>query len=432
MKVFIGPVEIAGLGAGWRDGLRAIGHQADLVCAYRHRFGYDNEAAPSRVAALWRRLGSWRAELPRRRFLAKSVAFALQQLAGWVVLLWALRRYDAFVFLSGETITNTRAELALLRAAGRRVIMVFVGSDARPACIDGALFPADRTFDPAAALAVMRRQIRRMRRLERGCDICVNAPATAHLHRRPFVNWFAIGIARVVAAAPEPPPQRAVVRLLHSPSHPALKGSARIQDIVARLAERGLPVELTTIVGRPNAEVIAALRDCDLVLDQLYSDTPAAGFATEGAGLGRPVLVGGYRAGAAIVRDLAGLGMPPTRYVHPDDFESELERLVRDAAERHALGRAAHAFISTQWNAAAVAQRLARVLQGDVPAPWWCEPSQVDYLHGCGLPDGVARAHVGAMLRRFGPAALDFAEDRPALRTAFAAFGQAGPAERTP
>jgi hypothetical protein len=219
------------------------------------------------------------------------------------------------------------------------------------------------------------------------------------------------------------------VRLLHSPSHPALKGTERIRAMVERLAARGLPVELTTIQGRPNAEVLAALRDCDLVLDQLYSDTPAAGFATEGAGLGRPVLVGGYRAGAGIARDLAGLGVPPTRYVHPDAFEAELERLVCDRAERESLGRAAHAFVATQWTAEAVAQRLACVLQGDVPAHWWCEPGDVDHLHGCGLPEEVARSHVRALLARFGRAALAFADDRPALRDAFAAFARTGGAE---
>ena len=47
------------------------------------------------------------------------------------------RRYDAFVFLYGETITNTGFELTLLRWLGKRTVVVFVGSDARPPYIDG-------------------------------------------------------------------------------------------------------------------------------------------------------------------------------------------------------------------------------------------------------------------------------------------------------
>ncbi len=139
MRIFIGPVEVAGLGAGWARGLRAIGMRADLVCAYRHPFTYSNDAPPGRATRTWARVGTWRAGLPRQRLFAKSFAILLQHVISWWVLAWALPRYDAFVFLYGETITNTRAELTLLRAAGKRVVVVFVGSDARPPYIDGGL-----------------------------------------------------------------------------------------------------------------------------------------------------------------------------------------------------------------------------------------------------------------------------------------------------
>ena len=149
------------------------------------------------------------------------------------------------------------------------------------------------------------------------------------------------------------------------------------------------------------------MRDCDLVVDQLYSDTPMAGFATEGASLGCAVLVGGYRA-AAVARDLAGLPAPPTCYVRPEDFEAALEQLVRDHAARESLGAAARAFVAEQWPHAAVAQRLARVLRGDVPEAWWCDPAQVDHLHGCGLSEAScarACARASRPLRRLGTAA---------------------------
>ncbi len=422
MRVFIGPLEVAGLGAGWVEGLRAAGLQADLVCAYRHPFAYSDAAPPGMAARAWARLGSWRVALPRRRLLAKACAFAGQQVLGWWVLAWAMRRYDAFIFLYGETITNTRAELALLRAAGKRVVVVFVGSDARPPYIDGGLFPSDRPFDAEAARRATRRQRLKVARLERGASVCINAPATAHFLRRRFVNWFALGIPRHVPQVASQPTRRTVLRLLHSPSHPALKGTAQIRAMVERLRARGLAVELMTIEGRPNAEVLQAMRDCDVVLDQLYSDTPMAGFATEGASLGCAVLVGGYRA-PHVERDLAGLPRPPTRYVRPEQFELALEQLVCDRAARDALGNAARSFVAEQWPHAAVGQRLARVLRGDVPEAWWCDPLQVDHLHGCGLSEATARAHVRALLERCGEGALQL-DDKPALRQAFVDFAR--------
>jgi hypothetical protein len=201
-----------------------------------------------------------------------------------------------------------------------------------------------------------------------------------------------------------------------------LKGTAEIRAMIDRLRDAGVAVELITLEGRPNSEVMQAMRDCDLVVDQLYSDTPMAGFASEGASLGRAVLVGGYRAPQA-GRDQAGMPLPPTCYVAPESFEAELARLVRDADARAALGAAARSFMATQWSHDAVARRLLRVLKGDVPAAWWCDPHAVDHLHGCGLNDGIAREHVRALIERCGVAALQL-DDKPVLRQAFVEFGR--------
>lgn len=422
MRVFVGPLEVAGIGAGWVEGLRTNGALADLVCAYTHRFAYSNETAPARVVRWWAYWGSARAELPTSRPVAKGFAMAMQQLLSWGVLAWATRRYDAFVFLYGETITNTGLEIPLLRALGKRVVMVFVGSDARPPYIDGGWFPADQPFDLTAARDAAQRQQRKVTRLERHASVCVNAMATAHFHRRRFVDWFALGIPRT-AQPVVPVASSHVIRALHSPSHPVLKGTAQIRAAVDRLRARALPIELITVEGRPNAEVKQALRDCDLAIDQLYSDTPMAAFATEAASVGRAVLVCGYNAGR-INATAAGLPMPPTRFVHPDALESALEALVSDREARDTLAAEGHAFVARHWSPDAVAARLMRVLRGDIPKTWWCDPAKVDHLQGCGLSEAVTRTRVRQLIERFGISTLQL-DDKPALREAFVAFAAA-------
>jgi glycosyltransferase involved in cell wall biosynthesis len=428
LRVFIGPLEVAGIAAGLAQGLREGGHEADLVFAYAHRFAYGGARDHVGVAGWWARAGRWRQALPRSRPVRKALAFALQQLLGWAVLAWAVRRHDAFVFLYGETITNTALELWLLRRLGKRTVVVFVGSDSRPPYIDGGWFPADRPFDAQAAAAAARRQRAKVQRLERGASVCVNAPATGHFHARRFVHWLALGIPREVPAEPAEHPPREVIRALHGPSHPVLKGTARIREAVKVLRERGVELELATIEGRPNAEVLAALSDCDLVLDQLYSDTPMAAFATEAASLGRAVLVGGYAA-RSIAADAArhGLPLPPTAFVEPEAFEAELARLAADAEARLRIGDAGRAFVAAHWTPAAVAGRLLRVLEGTVPEAWWVDPAEVAYLQGCGLPEAVSRERVRALVERCGASALQL-DDKPALRDAFVAFARGGAA----
>jgi hypothetical protein len=423
MRVFIGPTEIAGLAVGWAKGLRAIGVDADLVCIEPHPFEYSNEPLPGSALSLWSRVVRWRSALKERQYFPRVIGFALQPVVRWWAFVWSLSRYDAFVFIAGRTITDTSLELTLLRLARRRVVVVFVGSDARPPYIDGSRFPLDLPFEPVAAARQAKAQRRKIARLERGAHACINAPATAHFHKHPFVNWFALGIPKDAAPAVTSPPG-SPLQVLHSPSHPTLKGTATICAVVDRLKARGLPISMTVIERQPNNEVIQAILACDLLVDQLYSDTPMAGFAAEGASQGRAVLVAGYRS-SGITNDLRDLPVPPTLFVSPEDFESTLERLVCNPALLKHLGSHAHAFMKEQWSPVAVAQRLLRIIRGDIPADWWFDPAKVDYVYGCGLSEVAARDHVRSLIEICGVSALQV-DDKPELRKAFIRLSELG------
>jgi hypothetical protein len=432
-RLLIGPVEVAGVGQGLQRGLAEIGIASELVLECRHPFGY----AASEATSAWVRAWNWagtraRAIAPGNLWL-KAPLYALHLVLGWAVLLWALVRFDTFVFLYGKTLTNTLLELWILRALRRPVVVIFLGSDARPAYVNGVWPGAD-----VAELGRMaRRQKCRLRRLERWSTACVNAPGTAHFHERAVVNWFALGLARSVAplaptvadgaattAGPRcdaaDVPASPTVRIVHSPSHPVLKGTAVIQAAVERLQHRGFDVEFESISGLTNEQVLAALRRCDLVVDQLYSDTPMAGLATEAALLGKPVLVGGYLA-REMPEALGDLPVPPTRFVAPEDFERALEELVASPPARAALGAAAAQFVRTEWSASAVAARLLRILRGDVPPSWWLDPATVTYLAGCGLAEDAGRERVRRLIRHAGLGALQLA-DKPGLEAAYAAW----------
>jgi hypothetical protein len=419
MRVFIGPLEVAGIGSHLVDGLQQLGVYASLVCDRRHRFEYRNEVESNGRLRLWRRAAEWRARLQPSAYVRKALAKLLHGALSWLVLLWAIRRFDAFVFLFGRTITDSRLELPFLRLLGRRTIIILVGSDARPAYMDGHQMPADEAFSPRRASRLADRQRRRLQRLERQAHAVVNARATAQFMTRPFVNWFAIGIPRPAHACP-PRPIGPMVRVLHSPSHAVLKGTAEIKAAVRRLQARGVPVELVTIENRPNVEVLQALCDCDLVVDQLYSDTPMAAFATEAASLGRPVLVCGYAADDAAAQ-VWPFPLPPTAYVRPEDFESTLEALVRSPAHRAALARDGSAFVVEHCSPRAVAARLLRIVRDDVPPQWWCDPQEVDYVGGCGVPDKLLRQRLRAMIDDGGLQCLHVS-DKPRLERALATF----------
>lgn len=421
VRVLIGPVEIAGVAQGLSHGLRALGIGADLVLGSEHPFAYGGNEVDALVVRVWRFSGTWCRRLPMRRWWLKLPLALLHLALGWLVLAWALARYSDFIFIAGKSLTGTVVDLMLMRALGKRVVVIYVGSDSRPPYINGAW--------PAGSVAGLARQTRRLKRrvarTERWASACVNAPGTAHFHEKPLVNWFALGCPRHLARAPLPsasqPPRDASaarrVTLLHSPSHPVVKGTDLIRAAVERLQRRGHPVNLVLMQGMRNDEVLAAIGRCDLVLDQMYSDTPMAGLAFEAALLGKPALVAGYFAPLA-AQVLADQPIPPTRFVHPADFERALEELICDAAARQALGAAARRFVDTHWQCEDVAQRMVCILRGDIPESWLFDPRTVRYLEGCGLHVDAARQRVRSLIDYAGPAGL-CVTDKPGLQQAF-------------
>lgn len=411
MRIFLGTAEIAGYYARLQAGFDEIGVESIQVQLIRHPFGYDQTSvAGSLFGAL-----EWTAARRGRaleRGLASRVFWRLAQSPLRLPLLaWVLVRCDVFIFAFGTNVAG-RWELPLMRVLGKRVIHVFHGSDTRPPYLDG--FIAQGGTEPRRMRRLTRRTARRLRWIERWSDVIVSHPPSAQLHRRPFVAVLHVGIPISSVATIEQPPREegsGRVRLLHSPSNPGVKGTDRIREAVATVAERGHALELVEITGRPNVEVRQALLDCDLVIDQAYSDSPVPGFGTEAAVEGVAFIVGSYAA------DDPGAPLPahvPATWVRPDQLADEIERLVVDSTARIGIGEQARSFVLEQWSPQAVAERFLRLATGDVPAEWMVDPQVVTYPYGGGLAEEDVRRIVGALVDRFGPGALGV-DDKPLL-----------------
>lgn len=433
-KVLVGPVEVAGIGAGLVQGFRSLGIRAELVLSVPHPFGYQSQGV-SWIFRCWSALGAFRQRTPARRLFLKLGSVLVHWAWTWLVLFVALIRFNAFVFIYGRTITDTAFELWLIKRLGKRIVFVYVGSDSRPPYMDGGRFPGtakDELPEADVLLSVSRRSKADILRHERHADYLVNSPTTAQFHERAYINWFCIGIPKALAVAAlqsegvRRHPDK--VRILHSPSSPLVKGTAEILRVIEDLQTKGYGIELVKIEGMPNNRVLQELAACDFVVDQLYADTPLATFATEAAWFGKPAVVGGY-CGDVLRQSLRLSDMPPSLLVMPDMLAAAIERMVTDPTYREALGERARRFVETNWNATEVARRYLRLLDGDVPSEWWCDPADSHYVYGCGLPLERSRQLLELLLRAHGPDSLQV-NDKPVLRQALIGFA-AGDEEAT-
>jgi len=403
-RAFLGLTEIAGYYGGLADGLRAHGVEAVVCDLSGNPYDFAEGSKPwvVRVAEALARRNARTSRSATLKPLWKGLALASRV----PLFAWAAVRFDLFVFSFGTSFFGHR-ELPLLRRLRKQLVHVFHGSDSRPPYLDGSLMDG-RTA--AECVALTRAVKERLRTIERSVDLVVSNPLSSQLHERPFVSFLALGVPRRCrpAAATRTGPPRA----LHSPSHPAAKGTTEIREAVQRLKARGVDVELVELTGRPNAEVLAAIDECDFVVDQIYADVAMAGFASEAACASRPAVVGGYGRDA-LAAAMCGGPFPPVEFCEPDAVEAAIERLAVDDGHRRQLGAEARAFVAERWAPAEVAGRLLAALDGD--ASLVVDPLTIDYVDGGGFERERLRALLREVVALGGADALQV-NDKPELQ----------------
>lgn len=439
-RIFIGPIEISGYYRNLAAGLAQLGVPHDFVTFHNHPMQYGGDAHPPVLVRLIRYATHQTQRWPN---LPKPLRWTVQLLRQFVALLYmcqCIARYDAFIFVFGQSLLARNLDLPILRLFRKRIIVnVSHGSEMRPPYIDGAQASPDGSTRPGpAGLARMAASVkRRMVFYERYASHIIGAPfSSTQFALRKQVNSFALGMPTptgLFARLGWDPDRDAddgaehangvtgrPVRLLHAPSHPAGKGSARIRSAVARLKAKGLSIDYVEIRGRPNHEVLAAIRHCDFVVDQLYSDTPLSGFGMEASMFAKPVLVCGY--GLIELRRFVAQGMyAPTFVGHPDELDSMLEKLVREPGLRAKLGHDALDFLRAAFAPEDVARRYMRIVHDDIPSDWWFDPNEIDYLHGAGMEKGIAQLTVRELVKSHGVQALQLS-DKPNLERLMVQF----------
>jgi hypothetical protein len=402
----VGLGETAGYCALLAEGLRAAGAKATHLNLGADPMRYTDEPASWPVRTV-RWLGARRRSGPGPR-----AAWAGAHRLGLVWLfLDAVRRYDVFILRAGDSFFALR-DLPLLRRLGKTVVVVFFGSDSRPSYLNGAEIAAGQDGVSAAATTAAKRRM--VERIERHASRVICHPMSAQLHRRRAIAFLAMGIPRRIPRDPGAPPRSdGAVRFLHAPSRPHDKGTERVQAAIDEVRAGGLDVELRIVSGRPNADILRAIRECDVVIDQLFSDTPMAALAAEAASLGRPAVVGGYAWDALLAVADEG-DLPPTHRCHPDGLVDALRHLAGDEAYRLELGRRARRFVEDRWAPERVAERYLALIDDDLPAGWWFEPSEVAYVGGAGAPEETIRGSVRRVLEAVGPGGLAL-DDKPHL-----------------
>jgi hypothetical protein len=425
-RILVGPNEIAGFTSRIAIALAGSGAEVRFFSGSDHAFN-PHVSETRNLRRLFRRTvgvaSRWEAKGGVLALAGLALAGVVKTLAFANTCLWA----QTVVMIGGKGFFGGGIEYAFLRLIGKRVVHVFVGTASRPRYLSGYAKGVikDGVVNPKELSRLAqrtKRQARRIRGISHHASLVVENPLCGHFQEKPFVNFFKLGVPLDVAAlerkpravANTPPRTEGKVRVLHCPSRPEVKGSARIQAAVEKLVQEGLPIEFRQLTGVPHAQILHEIALADFVVDQLYADSPLAGFAAEASAFGKAAVVGGYgwKLFPAFLRPEE---MPPTAACHPDELEGCIRSLTLDSVRREEIGARSRVFLQTQWSQAAFAERFARVIAGDIPADWWVRPEDVRHLYGAGIEECEVKCLVAAMTARFGPDSLQL-DHIPKLR----------------
>jgi glycosyltransferase involved in cell wall biosynthesis len=295
------PVNVAGIPWTNVEALRRRGVDARLVVFNRARLHPEADWSLDR-----------RGPLPVK-LAGQAAAFAR-----------LLPQTDVFHFYFGLTLLPKSLQFPLLRAARKKSVFHWLGSDIR------GKMPAELAYGTRANAQIVGsydaiRWVPDAHVVPPGLDLREYPPRLPSDADRPLV--------------------------VHAPSNRAKKGTARVIEACARL-----PVELDVVEGVPHDQARERYARADIVVDQLHAGWHGV-FALEAMALGKPVV--GHLAPDVVERSAAAFGVRvPIVCANADTLADALRPLVADAALRRELGTQGRAYVERVHDSDRMADRL--------------------------------------------------------------------------
>lgn len=344
----IAPYNTAGVPIALVNAERRLGHDSRLVTLHRDSRGYQEDiclelplwgAGSSEIAGRLLRTGVssdndkcredrygipriWK---PANRIYGLLTAFRdmlTKPLVEGAIKKHGLDSFDVYQLDGGHGFLKHDAWLAGWHAAGKRVICCYLGSDLR---LRGVMPGIDEIADLNITLE------------------------WDHLQLHPNIRhvYFPFDFSRSAKRAGSPGNK---LRIGHSPTNRALKGSDRIIEAVNKLSEK-YPVELVLIENLPHKRALELKATCDIGIDQLGK----LGYgisALEWLAMGIPVA-------SSIAPGMESAGADhPIVAINSENIEEKLIPLITDSELRLALGKKGREWLERTHDAERIVKQI--------------------------------------------------------------------------
>lgn len=406
-KIFLGAQEIAGMMERLNNAFHDMGIESDYYCLYQYKFALGTEE--KKDSAILRKYRKYTDKIGQttNKYIEEWWHF-LQMGSVLHLFFHALFKYDFFIYIFGHGMFYFNKHLSrieeleffILKLFHKKMVMWLCGSDSRPPYCNGAIY-----FRKVERLHLeVQKRYERIRMLEKYMTL-VDVPGSAHFHTKPYLIHNCIGIpvdAKEKVCVHKADKDK--VTILHAPSNQKSKGTEIIRNILKEIREEGYEFEYIEVSGLPHDVVLEKMAMSDIVIDQLYSDTPMAGFATEASINGVPVVVGGYY--AEVYKKVLPQPIAPTVYCSPEEMKEKIIYLIEHKEERDRIGKEEQEYIENNCLATVVADKFLKIFDGSYPKEWVMDPADNDYIWGCGTNKELVTHEIVRLVDAYGPDSL--------------------------
>lgn len=393
LKIWLGLSEIAGFFQRLKGGFEELGHQVDFINMHANPYNYSG-GSTSLPQTLIDIVQSEKDRLIIEANIQDQKAHHFYFLKRQFWHFWLknrkaksyniykfimhFKKYDCLIFIYGNSFFLKSGlvrfnDLFWLKLFRIKVIFLMCGSDSRPTFLDCALLNAYEDQSVANILKTTKETKLNNQLIEKYATYVVSNIFSSYFFYKPIIPLQTVGSPSVNVTshdAPKPILQPNKIKIIHAPSRPDAKGTTEITQAIDELIGEGIHIDFTVLTGVPHQTIIEHIRQCDFVIDQLYSDIALASFATEAASYKKAVIVGSYLTKVELQESYKVLGMPPVYICHPNQLKEAILTLIQDLHLRNSLGEAAYEYVTNQFSPKQVASRYVRLIKGQYPKDW--------------------------------------------------------------
>lgn len=356
MNIFIGCTETANLMCQYTQGFEALGHKVRAMAFFKNKYYLENNYY-DRILENDR----WYYKKETSNFFIKVIQNIYLQLAAWIYMKSIVDDTDVFIFVAGS-FNRRQWDLPYLKRKGKKIIFINCGSEVRYTEAFCSEFGVDRNaWSGHFSKDSFNKKLAYLRKIEKYSDVIYSIPDQSGLALKPY---FHLKLPFNVDTVVEKIPARVIPHIVHCPTRRIVKGSDTIENALDSLKRDGYSFEYQSLTNRSNSEILTALTEADIVIDELYFPGPGV--------LGMEAMCAGAVECTRHIPNKRADWLPPVWAIDESDIYSRLKELLDDSNLRNSLAMQGREYVKKHHSPQAIAKALISHLEDSASKPhYW-------------------------------------------------------------